>query len=963
MILGQVDFPDELLSAQENGELLVFAGAGVSMGPPANLPSFTGLVKTIGHRSGLPWRKHLSFDHYLGQLEKRNVAVHALARQAVTIPGTSHTPLHTDLVRLFKGASRVRVVTTNYDDHFESATFEAYGENLKTYAAPALPYGDDFSGIVHVHGHTDTRDSRLVLTDRDFGRAYSTEGWARRFLVDAFLRYTVLFVGYSHQDPPMVYLARGMPVDRKRVFALTAEAEKTDWKHLDIESVPFPVLEPARPFGALDDGVRKWADLVNARPLEHKERVCRLLSQGPGRLTHEEDAYLQFIFRQKTYLPWFVQFGLTADWLHWTESRGLLSPTFDSLPTDLYERRHGELVTWWFARSAMAHCDAALNVYKRSSLKMPVHLWNAIGQAIHSSKDLDQRTRRIWLIQLCDRWTVDCDIQYLEYALAPLAEAGDFDSVAMILRLLLAPMVHYKDSIRWNLDDPETYPDIVLRSSDRLWTKELFEKHGEALFRSQSAEIAEMAGGFLSRAYSAFVSHYGEENAYDPISMRRSAIEPHEQDQYSDDVELLVEAARDGLCGLRNSNRPLYLAYLKEWQSDPASILKRIAYHAVNTDVNISPEEKLQYVVDNHGLSHSAEHHEVFLLIVQNFQLAGPESQKQILDYNRAETLQTVKNHPNSDPRYFWRSEYDLLNGILNEGGRTRAVSQRFSAIKRRYPEWEPKDHPDFLSYHSAAVSGMKTPFTADDLRKMRISKVLDYLENYKGGVRFHEPSREGLFFSFHTASSQDPKWGIRVGDKALGKKLASSGHILDCLYSGLQQAEDVPWNEVLSFTRAIPFRYLPSRNVLFLLQYRNWFAVSSVTEFSWIEKLCMRVVKRSARMRDQPSEPDNWYSVAINSDCGLAMRLAITFQHVRFQLKAGSPGHLTKPFKAMVELVMSAENVSGNLCRCILLSKIEVLFQLEKVWAEKVLFPLLDWKKGPDTAFPCWQGFLNNGK
>src|SRR5690554_7670999 len=42
--------------------------------------------------------------------------------------------------------------------------------------------------------------SGLVITDREFGRAYLTEGWARRFLVALFRKYVVLFVGYSHDD-------------------------------------------------------------------------------------------------------------------------------------------------------------------------------------------------------------------------------------------------------------------------------------------------------------------------------------------------------------------------------------------------------------------------------------------------------------------------------------------------------------------------------------------------------------------------------------------------------------------------------------------------------------------------------------------------------------------------------------------------------------------------------------------
>ena len=49
-----------------------------------------------------------------------------------------------------------------------------------------------------------------MLTDADFGRAYLTQGWARRFVQQLFSKYVVLFVGYSHQDLPLLYLARGI---------------------------------------------------------------------------------------------------------------------------------------------------------------------------------------------------------------------------------------------------------------------------------------------------------------------------------------------------------------------------------------------------------------------------------------------------------------------------------------------------------------------------------------------------------------------------------------------------------------------------------------------------------------------------------------------------------------------------------------------------------------------------------
>jgi hypothetical protein len=75
-------------------------------------------------------------------------------------------------------------------------------------AAPSRTstFRNELNDAVGLTAHQD-----IVLTDSDFGRAYLTEGWARRFLVDLFRHFTVLFVGYSHSDTVMHYLARALP--------------------------------------------------------------------------------------------------------------------------------------------------------------------------------------------------------------------------------------------------------------------------------------------------------------------------------------------------------------------------------------------------------------------------------------------------------------------------------------------------------------------------------------------------------------------------------------------------------------------------------------------------------------------------------------------------------------------------------------------------------------------------------
>lgn len=227
--LGTIDFDDCILDALRDGRLVVFAGAGVSMGSPSNLSSFWNLASDIAQGTGFVPSEPL--DRFLGKLQHRNVNVHERAAHLLSPADSIPNALHYDLLRLFRTADRVRLVTTNFDLHFEAAADELWGDIPDVYKAPALPRGYDFSGIVHVHGAL-PKAQDLVLTDSDFGRAYLTEGWARQFLVDVFRQYTVLFVGYSHNDVVMNYLARALPADSiAGRFALTEE--DGSWELLD----------------------------------------------------------------------------------------------------------------------------------------------------------------------------------------------------------------------------------------------------------------------------------------------------------------------------------------------------------------------------------------------------------------------------------------------------------------------------------------------------------------------------------------------------------------------------------------------------------------------------------------------------------------------------------------------------------------------------------------------------------
>ena len=154
MRFGEVDFPEPLLSAQKNGTLVIFAGAGVSMGAPANYPSFTQLANEVASNT-LEREKDEPIDHFLGRLQRQGVQVHRRTCSFLSDPNSKPNPLHYDLLKLFLSVSKVRLVTTNFDTHFTTAAAELFSDEFEIFHAPALPLGHDFNGIVHLHGSVD----------------------------------------------------------------------------------------------------------------------------------------------------------------------------------------------------------------------------------------------------------------------------------------------------------------------------------------------------------------------------------------------------------------------------------------------------------------------------------------------------------------------------------------------------------------------------------------------------------------------------------------------------------------------------------------------------------------------------------------------------------------------------------------------------------------------------------------
>lgn len=240
-IEGGPKLPFELISSQEEGQVVFLCGAGVSMGPPVWFPDFKKLVEDIykdlnedymlhpAEREGMDCDpRFLAPDRTLNALfrrlkPQRDRVMEAL-RKALE---TNHdgTRFHENLLKLSRGSNgNIRLITTNFDTLFERSWLHFSGQELESHAASGMPNPGayDWQGVFHLHGRladdmiASLTESQLVLTSAEFGDAYLRTGWASRYLYDLLRHTNVVIIGYSLNDPPLRYLIDALDADRDR---------------------------------------------------------------------------------------------------------------------------------------------------------------------------------------------------------------------------------------------------------------------------------------------------------------------------------------------------------------------------------------------------------------------------------------------------------------------------------------------------------------------------------------------------------------------------------------------------------------------------------------------------------------------------------------------------------------------------------------------------------------------------
>ena len=761
MKIAGVEFPERLLNALSDGHLVVFAGAGVSMGRPAELPDFKGLARRVAQGATSTIGKSEREDEFLGRLNDLGTDVHRRAAQILQADDPEPTAVHSNLLRFYTSAEDVRMVVTNFDLLFEKAAGDVFDSAPAVFEAPTLPPGRSFRGLVHIHGSV--KDPRtMVLTDRDFGQAYLTgsDGWASRFVFDLFTNNTVLFVGYSHSDMMMTYVARALPADdAQNRFALVGDQtdDPDHWARMGIQPILFHQSDTSD-YDGLETAVAELAKYRRLTLVDWQHKIATIAAGCPP-VDDESSGVIEHALTDPVKTRFFVEAAESPEWIGWLASRGHLNALFADGELDPGE----QTLAWWLVSRFVITDDQALFalIAHFGHRLNPAFWWQLCWQLqheIHESPDEAVITR--WVLCLTSLIPSDADESALAWLGEASASVGSTDSLLRVYHALTARLDRAPPPLGWR------------RSSD------MFHHYlNELLSERIKPNLPEMAEPLLALTTMRLNARHAVLTAWDASdanlhwdSFSRSAIEPHEQDNLNQDIDPLIDTARECLDWLAANRGDVAGLWSEKSINSPNPLLRRLAIHTLSARTDLSADEKIDWILENCDIHATATHHEIYRAVRFAYPQASGERRSDLI--NAVLAFRRPRETESESLRYAAYHHLEWLHWLSAADTGCDLATQAIADMQVRHPDFRPSEHPDFTRYHwSGAQSLDESSWTAEALLARPATEVLPDLLAFHPTERqsFYGDDRGAMLRRVEETARINSSWGLELADALVG--------------------------------------------------------------------------------------------------------------------------------------------------------------------------------------------------
>ncbi len=983
MHFAPIDIPDELLDAQEQGKLVIFAGAGISVDEPSSLPKFSELALQIAglHPLAADFEKYKTRpDRFLGELHRNRVDVQMLCRSIIGNPASKPTELHRSLIGLFRKQEDLRIVTTNFDNHFRTA-LEERSRKVDYYHAPALPLGHQFSGLVYLHGCV-SRPEPLVLTDEDFGAAYLTEGWAREFLQKLFAEFTTLFIGYSHNDIPVEYLARGMSgKSLSPRFALTS-GEDGLWSSLGIREIKFQKSSGLNPFEHLYTGLRSWAEFTKQQPTDIAERVKAIVC-APDVLIPDksQSSLLKRSLEREESSHFFTREARGWRWVDWLHGEGMLSALFGaSRPQMTMPQRH--LARWLAHELLAADSEEALLLVEKHAGGLGRDLWSELCFEFTRNKPID------WSKPSIQKW------------LPLLLEASPHDITSELSRLINRlpeiPLHPFPMALLRRL----TTFRIVLRkepdfASARKNPESIVFKHKSKIELAVAAPASVITTAWNEYFKPRLIEYWNPivlllENrlreGFELYQMAGQATESndpccfcgriYDRDSFRDECGL--NTVLDLLLGVVEAGAEVGLCLSEErinsWLTSRIPGLIRLGLYALHLSKSIPRPRKVELLRERQLLfpSISGAEHESWLVLSGCYADLN-EEEKQSL-WNAIEEA-PLEKPPKGESSESWNEarekKADRLTWFLGAKNRScPQANQALVALNQRKPGFRGYEGIDQAIFDLGEVSaGLRTPKSTTELLESQPEVQLDWLLSYEGGGSPSEESREGLLGAVGAACAQSPVWAVALLEELANRQ--SWGDLWEAAFwsmdiSSLPQ-DKLAWLLKLLRSHIGELQEIDSLSY-FLTQHVNFSDEKrpSSANLELMLEVSLLIWKRLIGAEEPVAKDfksERWSSRASDHPAGQIVEFWLKYCDDQRRLSGRETPGLPDWIKSPLMDLVAGKTYTGQLGRVILGMNLPLVYHRDPLWVLEHLLPKLSFLTVGEEAFLIWQPHVCHGR
>ncbi|WP_103016191.1 SIR2 family protein [Salinibacter ruber] len=1004
------DIPLEILDAQEEGELAIFAGAGVSF--PNDLPLFDGLVENVREELGATWKPEEErakdkdqYDRVLDLLEREHRfpdQVRSAVQGELEAPDKPDLDTHealVDLARAEYGTGDLHLVTTNFDRLFEKTS-----RDLDTASAPRLPIPKQkkWNELVYLHGHIGEHDPdgrHLVLTSGDFGIAYLTERWASRFVSELFNHFTVLFVGYGVNDPVMRYLVDAIAADREGgvderlreayAFASFEDGErenvKDKWQTKNITPILYP---EGQNHERLHDTLHEWAQLWRRGLMSKKNLATTHGVKSPETLT-EELSQVRWAMSDPPAARKFAELGEDApiDWLTVFDESGFTNFAVgeerleDEIPlsdggTNTSRPQSLSQVTSSVADWLTAHLDKPDLIHW--VLRKGGHLHPEFRQKIQSElKDggPPQPYRALWQVLAGSEPFVCRPMTYssLVDRLSP-DESPEEWNIGLRADLLgaLTPCLQLQPSgsnfpslSLKGIGDEEEGQIVPSDPSDLARMNLGVHSHFSGLivdrledrddYEEILREIAFDLSRLLHQAMELFELFGRAGSTEDSIHIQRPSIQAHEQNSDYHEWTVLVDLLRETIHVLSEESPSEVRALTRLFVSQQYPLFRRFAFYSFVTISEPKAQTLLDRIRDSPDpwLWSTSIQVELFRALPELWDALGAE-ERTLLAEEIAEGPSSKKYQgdisEDERTRLWDRAVWNRLIRIQqqSEEDLTEAASDLLSEIAERREAWEyTGDEKEDFPIWTESGWGYETDYPAESLLDRSDEDVAEILVN-------HEQHREGLLESWREAVKQDPERALRILELLHEQECYSSG-VWKSSFWGFREVEFQSrlHGDVFLLVDQLPVDLL-EESIHSLASLLESISQEDLGEtegymFAIWDRLWPTAVECEVRDGTNP------LNTAINHPAG---KLAEVLVHLLRGRELTKEGGIEDDLQSRIEVILNEEQEAARLSRVIIASRLALLHFSDPEWTEENVVPLFDWASSDEARF-AWSGYL----